>query len=110
MEGNFCGQRGLARIQKKNQELQTMQVIKMATHTLIEKTAFSHYESTLCNEYVLIIFFKKMNSPQNIVLTCVVKEILNFSKSLTFEETEVFVLFFCYWLFFPLAFPLFISI
>jgi hypothetical protein len=41
MEGNFLRGRGLARIQKKNPELQTMQVIKMVTHTLIEKTAFS---------------------------------------------------------------------
>jgi hypothetical protein len=43
MEGNFCKQRGLARIWKKNPELQTMQVIKMVTHThtLIEKMAFS---------------------------------------------------------------------
>jgi hypothetical protein len=39
MEGNFRRQRGLERIWK-NPELQTMQVIKMATHTLIEKTAF----------------------------------------------------------------------
>jgi hypothetical protein len=41
MVGNFHGQRGLARIREKNPELQTMQVIKMAIHTLIEKTAFS---------------------------------------------------------------------
>jgi hypothetical protein len=40
--GKFLGQRGLTGIQKKNPELQTMQVIKMVTHALIEKTAFSH--------------------------------------------------------------------
>jgi hypothetical protein len=40
MAGNFCGQRGVARIRKKNPELQTMQVVKMATHTLIENAAF----------------------------------------------------------------------
>jgi hypothetical protein len=53
MEGKFFGQRGLARIQKKNLELQTMQVIKMATHTLIEKTAFSQLPPL-----IYILFFK----------------------------------------------------
>jgi hypothetical protein len=45
MEGNFQGQKGLRRNPKKSLELQAIQVIKMATHTLIEKTAFSQKES-----------------------------------------------------------------
>jgi hypothetical protein len=37
--GNFWGQRGFARI-RKNHKLQMIQVIKMATHILIEKNRF----------------------------------------------------------------------
>jgi hypothetical protein len=38
---NVFGQRGLARMQKENPELHTIQVIKIRTHTLTEKTAFA---------------------------------------------------------------------
>jgi hypothetical protein len=54
MEGNFQGQRGLARFWKQNLEVQTMQVIKMMTHILIEKT---------CNKVTYAMFWDARTSP-----------------------------------------------
>jgi hypothetical protein len=45
--------KGLSKKSEDEPELQTMQVIKMATHTLIDKTAFSHRDKFVPNSGVL---------------------------------------------------------